>query len=150
MKTVRCVSAHGFESHFFLWIIPPRLSKKSVQTPPPGVAYLLSILRCSSLKALLNVVKRRQKTGAEVAQQDFPSKVFVLHSYIIKRCLNGVQKILHSTVVSSSISTVGSFREVAQLGRALALGARGRRFESCLPDRGPFGDLAIPNETLVS
>ena len=26
-------------------------------------------------------------------------------------------------------------REVAQLGRALGLGPRGRRFESCLPDR---------------
>jgi hypothetical protein len=26
------------------------------------------------------------------------------------------------------------FREVAQLGRALGLGPRGRRFESCLPD----------------
>ena len=25
-------------------------------------------------------------------------------------------------------------REVAQLGRALGLGPRGRRFESCLPD----------------
>jgi hypothetical protein len=27
------------------------------------------------------------------------------------------------------------FREVAQLGRALGLGPRGRRFESCLPDQ---------------
>ena len=27
-----------------------------------------------------------------------------------------------------------SLREVAQLGRALGLGPRGRRFESCLPD----------------
>ena len=26
------------------------------------------------------------------------------------------------------------YREVAQLGRALGLGPRGRRFESCLPD----------------
>ena len=26
-------------------------------------------------------------------------------------------------------------REVAQFGRALGLGPRGRRFESCLPDR---------------
>ncbi len=27
------------------------------------------------------------------------------------------------------------YREVAQLGRALGLGPRGRRFESCLPDQ---------------
>ncbi len=30
-------------------------------------------------------------------------------------------------------------REVAQLGRALGLGPRGRRFESCLPDRFKWG-----------
>jgi hypothetical protein len=29
-------------------------------------------------------------------------------------------------------------REVAQLGRVLGLGPRGRRFESCLPDHEPF------------
>ncbi len=34
-------------------------------------------------------------------------------------------------------------REVAQLGRALGLGPRGRRFESCLPDH--FFDLQFNN-----
>lgn len=29
---------------------------------------------------------------------------------------------------------INYIREVAQLGRALGLGPRGRRFESCLPD----------------
>ena len=35
-----------------------------------------------------------------------------------------------STPIGRAYST-----EVAQLGRALGLGPRGRRFESCLPDR---------------
>ena len=33
-------------------------------------------------------------------------------------------------------------REVAQLGRALGLGPRGRRFESCLPDFKRFRGLS--------
>ncbi len=40
-------------------------------------------------------------------------------------------------------------REVAQLGRALGLGPRGRRFESCLPDqRKLIGALAQLGERL--
>ena len=39
------------------------------------------------------------------------------------------QKVVGSTPVGRTIK-----REVAQLGRALGLGPRGRRFESCLPD----------------
>ena len=43
-------------------------------------------------------------------------------------------------------------REVAQLGRALGLGPRGRRFESCLPDHYPvyiiIGALAQLGERL--
>ena len=41
-------------------------------------------------------------------------------------------------------------REVAQLGRALGLGPRGRRFESCLPDN-PMnnGGLAQMGERLL-
>ena len=39
-------------------------------------------------------------------------------------------------------------REVAQLGRALGLGPRGRRFESCLPDHYLFGALAQLGERL--
>ncbi len=39
-------------------------------------------------------------------------------------------------------------REVAQLGRALGLGPRGRRFESCLPDHYFFGALAQLGERL--
>ena len=39
------------------------------------------------------------------------------------------------TIVSlGSVFGTITFREVAQLGRALGLGPRGRRFESCLPD----------------
>ena len=40
------------------------------------------------------------------------------------------QKVRGSTPLGRAIS----LREVAQLGRALGLGPRGRRFESCLPD----------------
>ncbi len=40
-------------------------------------------------------------------------------------------------------------REVAQLGRALGLGPRGRRFKSCLPDLiNNFGALAQLGERL--
>ena len=44
-------------------------------------------------------------------------------------------------------------REVAQLGRALGLGPRGRRFESCLPDQSKYihnhGALAQLGERLL-
>lgn len=41
-------------------------------------------------------------------------------------------------------------REVAQFGRALGLGPRGRRFESCLPDfLKKFGGLAQLGERLL-
>ena len=42
-------------------------------------------------------------------------------------------------------------REVAQLGRALGLGPRGRRFESCLPDHPyyNYGALAQLGERLL-
>ena len=43
-------------------------------------------------------------------------------------------------------------REVAQLGRALGLGPRGRRFESCLPDSNNYyiyGGLAQLGERLL-
>ncbi len=44
-------------------------------------------------------------------------------------------------------------REVAQLGRALGLGPRGRRFESCLPDHAchfyEHGALAQLGERLL-
>ena len=40
-------------------------------------------------------------------------------------------------------------REVAQLGRALGLGPRGRRFESCLPDNNFHGALAQLGERLL-
>ena len=36
--------------------------------------------------------------------------------------------------MGSTLSGALILREVAQLGRALGLGPRGRRFESCLPD----------------
>ena len=44
-------------------------------------------------------------------------------------------------------------REVAQFGRALGLGPRGRRFESCLPDRNfnyiKIWGLSSPGERLL-
>ena len=40
------------------------------------------------------------------------------------------QEVMGSTPIGRVL-----LREVAQLGRALGLGPRGRRFESCLPDR---------------
>ena len=44
-----------------------------------------------------------------------------------------------------------NLREVAQLGRALGLGPRGRRFESCLPDSFKiiYGGLAQMGERLL-
>ena len=43
-----------------------------------------------------------------------------------------------------------NLREVAQLGRALGLGPRGRRFESCLPDKPKiYGGLAQMGERLL-
>ena len=44
-----------------------------------------------------------------------------------------------------------ALREVAQLGRALGLGPRGRRFKSCLPDflKTPYGGLAQLGERLL-
>ena len=38
---------------------------------------------------------------------------------------------------------VSSHRDVAQLGRALRSGRRGRRFKSCHPDHGAKGDVSI-------
>ena len=49
------------------------------------------------------------------------------------------QKVMGSTPFGRAIN----HREVAQLGRALGLGPRGRRFESCLPDHDDiFGGVA--------
>ncbi len=45
------------------------------------------------------------------------------------------QEVTGSTPVGRTIfKMLKLIREVAQLGRALGLGPRGRRFESCLPD----------------
>ena len=47
-----------------------------------------------------------------------------------------------ATIVSlGSVFGTITFREVAQLGRALGLGPRGRRFESCLPDLTIFSAI---------
>ena len=45
-------------------------------------------------------------------------------------------------VMGSTLSGALIIREVAQLGRALGLGPRGRRFESCLPDILYYGGSA--------
>jgi hypothetical protein len=50
-------------------------------------------------------------------------------SQIESFCFEAMQESL-----TSHIRYLTSKREVAQLGRALGLGPRGRRFESCLPD----------------
>ena len=45
------------------------------------------------------------------------------------------QEVMGSTPIGRVINASSyEKREVAQLGRALGLGPRGRRFESCLPD----------------
>ena len=47
-----------------------------------------------------------------------------------------------ATITSlGSVFDVITPREVAQLGRALGLGPRGRRFESCLPDLTIFSAI---------
>ena len=52
--------------------------------------------------------------------------------------------------MGSTLSGALILREVAQLGRALGLGPRGRRFESCLPDsKINFGGLAQLGERLL-
>ena len=49
------------------------------------------------------------------------------------------QKVRGSTPLGRAIF----LREVAQLGRALGLGPRGRRFESCLPDHYYYDVLSF-------
>ncbi len=41
-------------------------------------------------------------------------------------------------------------REVAQLGRVLGLGPRGRRFESCLPDYSPLSTVVKRYRLIVN
>ena len=59
------------------------------------------------------------------------------------------QEVMGSTPIGRAILCIDLIyiREVAQLGRALGLGPRGRRFESCLPDF--FGGLAQLGERLL-
>jgi hypothetical protein len=60
------------------------------------------------------------------------------------------QKVRGSTPLGRAIITINYYeREVAQLGRALGLGPRGRRFESCLPDHFQYGALAQLGERLL-
>ena len=54
------------------------------------------------------------------------------------------QEVMGSTPIGRVL-----LREVAQLGRALGLGPRGRRFESCLPDLYYYGGLAQLGERLL-
>ena len=48
--------------------------------------------------------------------------------------LNWIEYLTTNQAVAGSNPAGCIFREVAQLGRVLGLGPRGRRFESCLPD----------------
>ena len=61
------------------------------------------------------------------------------------------QEVMGSTPIGRAIFKEYNYiREVAQLGRALGLGPRGRRFESCLPDsKINFGGLAQLGERLL-
>ena len=64
------------------------------------------------------------------------------------------QEVMGSTPIGRAILCIDLIyiREVAQLGRALGLGPRGRRFESCLPDRKfkiYYGGLAQLGERLL-
>ncbi len=63
------------------------------------------------------------------------------------------QEVTGSTPVGRTIfKMLKLIREVAQLGRALGLGPRGRRFESCLPDSFKlyiYGGLAQMGERLL-
>ena len=56
------------------------------------------------------------------------------------------QEVMGSTPIGRVL-----LREVAQFGRALGLGPRGRRFESCLPDSNyiKYGGLAQLGERLL-
>ena len=56
--------------------------------------------------------------------------------------LNWIEYLTTNQAVAGSNPAGCIFREVAQLGRALGLGPRGRRFESCLPDLIFFGGVA--------
>ena len=60
------------------------------------------------------------------------------------------QEVMGSTPIGRAFYKHNLIREVAQLGRALGLGPRGRRFESCLPDsKINFGGLAQLGERLL-
>ena len=61
------------------------------------------------------------------------------------------QEVMGSTPIGRAILCIDLIyiREVAQLGRALGLGPRGRRFESCLPDNNFHGALAQLGERLL-
>ena len=61
------------------------------------------------------------------------------------------QEVMGSTPIGRAILCIDLIyiREVAQLGRALGLGPRGRRFESCLPDNNFYGALAQLGERLL-
>ncbi len=56
--------------------------------------------------------------------------------------LNWIEYLTTNQAVAGSNPAGCIIREVAQLGRVLGLGPRGRRFESCLPDDGGVAQLA--------
>ena len=58
-----------------------------------------------------------------------------------KRQTQSEQPEVAAITLLGSVFDVITPREVAQLGRALGLGPRGRRFESCLPDLTIFGAI---------
>ena len=55
-------------------------------------------------------------------------------SYESHPWLNWIEYLTTNQAVAGS-NPAGCIREIAQLGRALGLGPRGRRFESCFPDK---------------
>ena len=53
--------------------------------------------------------------------------------------LNWIEYLTTNQEVAGSSPAGCILREIAQLGRALGLGPRGRRFESCFPDSNLWG-----------
>ena len=71
----------------------------------------------------------RKETFVPVRSRSSAENLNKMHPW-----LNWIEYLTTNQAVAGSNPAGCIFREVAQLGRALGLGPRGRRFESCLPD----------------
>ena len=75
------------------------------------------------------------------------SKRFEKSVEMYRGCNSVVEYLVANQNVVGSNPTTRSFRDVAQPGSASALGAEGRRFESCHPDH--YGAIAQLGERLA-